>query len=86
MIELATGSEIAVSEACKYLSDVGLCARDYIDRDLDDSLSGGELKSASLYTDADHFVKRLQVENDYIYDEKRRLYFLNKFQTLLFYL
>ena len=50
MIELATGSEIAVGEACKYLSDVGLCARDYIDREVDNSLSGGELKRIEIAT------------------------------------
>ncbi len=48
MIELATGSEISVAEACKYLSDVGLCARDYIDRDIDSALSGGELKRIEI--------------------------------------
>ncbi len=50
MIELATGSEISVGEACKYLSDVGLCARDYIDREIDGSLSGGELKRIEIAT------------------------------------
>ncbi len=50
MIELATGGEISVAEACKYLSDVGLCARDYIDREIDGSLSGGELKRIEIAT------------------------------------
>ncbi len=50
MIELATGNEISVTEACKYLSDVGLCARDYIDREVDGSLSGGELKRIEIAT------------------------------------
>lgn len=50
MIELATGAEIAVGEACKYLADVGLCARDYIDREVDNSLSGGELKRIEIAT------------------------------------
>lgn len=50
MIELATGEEIAVGDACKYLSDVGLCARDYIDREVDNSLSGGELKRIEIAT------------------------------------
>lgn len=50
MIELATGHEIAVGEACKYLVDVGLCARDYIDREIDSSLSGGELKRIEIAT------------------------------------
>lgn len=50
MIELATGTNIAVGDACKYLSDVGLCARDYIDREVDGSLSGGELKRIEIAT------------------------------------
>ena len=50
MIELATGEEISVGDACKYLSDVGLCARDYIDREIDASLSGGELKRIEIAT------------------------------------
>ena len=48
MIELATGGEINVSDACKYLADVGLCARDYIEREVDGSLSGGELKRIEI--------------------------------------
>lgn len=50
MIELATGMEISVGEACKFLADVGLCARDYIDREIDGSLSGGELKRIEIAT------------------------------------
>ena len=50
MISLATNKEATVADACKYLSDVGLCARDYIDRDIDDSLSGGELKRIEIAT------------------------------------
>ena len=44
LITLASGKEISVSEACTFLSEVGLCARDYIDREVNASLSGGELK------------------------------------------
>lgn len=40
--------EVTVAEVCKYLSMVGLCAKDYIDRELDDTLSGGELKRIEL--------------------------------------
>lgn len=50
MIELATGNNINVSDACKVLADVGLCARDYIDREVDGSLSGGELKRIEIAT------------------------------------
>ncbi len=51
MIELATDdNDTTVAEACKYLADVGLCARDYIDREIDSSLSGGELKRIEIAT------------------------------------
>lgn len=42
--------ELSVSDACDYLSAVGLCARDYIDREVDGSLSGGELKRIEIAT------------------------------------
>lgn len=48
LITLASGKEISVSEACTYLSEVGLCARDYIDREVNASLSGGELKRIEI--------------------------------------
>ena len=48
MLDLASGKENAVGEACKILSKVGLCARDYIDRQVDGKLSGGELKRIEL--------------------------------------
>ena len=48
LITLAAGKPIGVSEACNYLSEVGLCAKDYIDREVDASLSGGELKRIEI--------------------------------------
>ena len=48
LITLAAGKPINVSEACNYLSEVGLCAKDYIDREIDGSLSGGELKRIEI--------------------------------------
>ena len=48
LITLASGKKISVSEACTYLSEVGLCARDYIDREVNASLSGGELKRIEI--------------------------------------
>ena len=45
---LAAGKNTSVNEACSYLSEVGLCARDYVDRELNDSLSGGELKRIEI--------------------------------------
>ena len=43
LISLAAGKNTSISEACKYLSEVGLCAKDYINREVNASLSGGEL-------------------------------------------
>ena len=48
LITLASGKDIGVPEACSYLSEVGLCAKDYIDREVDASLSGGELKRIEI--------------------------------------
>jgi Fe-S cluster assembly ATP-binding protein len=48
LITLAAGKPIGVGEACNYLSEVGLCAKDYIDREVDGSLSGGELKRIEI--------------------------------------
>lgn len=48
LLTLASGTEIDMNTACKYLSDVGLCARDYISREVDGSLSGGELKRIEI--------------------------------------
>lgn len=48
LITLAAGREISVSSACQYLSRVGLCARDYIGREVNASLSGGELKRIEI--------------------------------------
>lgn len=50
LITLAAGNNIKLSGACDYLSKVGLCARDYINRDVDASLSGGELKRIEIAT------------------------------------
>ena len=50
LIRLATGRKISVGDACQYLSEVGLCARDYIDREVNSSLSGGELKRIEIAT------------------------------------
>ena len=48
LLSLAAGKNTSVTEACNYLSKVGLCARDYVDRELNDSLSGGELKRIEI--------------------------------------
>ena len=50
LIRLAKGSRLSPADACEYLSAVGLCARDYIDREVNSSLSGGELKRIEIAT------------------------------------
>ena len=50
LLRIAAGKRISVSEACNYLSEVGLCARDYIKREVNASLSGGELKRIEIAT------------------------------------
>ncbi len=48
LLRIASGKHLSVGDACLYLSSVGLCARDYIDRELNASLSGGELKRIEI--------------------------------------
>ena len=48
LLSLAAGKNATVSEACAYLSEVGLCAKDYINREVNASLSGGELKRIEI--------------------------------------
>ena len=50
LLRLASGKDITPSDACEYLSAVGLCARDYINREVNASLSGGELKRIEIAT------------------------------------
>ena len=48
LIRYAAGKDITTADACNYLSEVGLCARDYIHREVNASLSGGELKRIEI--------------------------------------
>lgn len=50
LITLASGKDISTAAACDYLAQVGLCAKDYIDREVNASLSGGELKRIEIAT------------------------------------
>ena len=50
LLRIAAGKQLSVTEACEYLSEVGLCARDYIGREVNASLSGGELKRIEIAT------------------------------------
>ncbi|NFD75976.1 ATP-binding cassette domain-containing protein [Clostridium botulinum] len=48
LITLSAGENLSTANVCKYLSEVGLCARDYIHREVNASLSGGELKRIEI--------------------------------------
>ena len=48
LITLASGRKLSVAEVCSYLSEVGLCAREYVGREINASLSGGELKRIEI--------------------------------------
>lgn len=63
LLAIAAGGEIDDAECCKYLSRVGLCAADYLNRSLDATLSGGELKRIEV---ASLLIRSLKVA---IYDE-----------------
>lgn len=49
LLKLASGDE-SEENICQYLFDVGLCAQDYLDREINDSFSGGELKRVEIAT------------------------------------
>ncbi len=50
LLRMAAGKNLTMAGACDYLARVGLCARDYIDREVNSSLSGGELKRIEIAT------------------------------------
>ena len=50
LLKLAAGKNLSVSEACEYLARVGMCARDYVNREVNGSMSGGELKRIEIAT------------------------------------
>ena len=50
LLTIAAGRKLSHDEACGYLTQVGLCARDYLGRDVDTSLSGGEVKRIEIAT------------------------------------
>ncbi len=57
LLNIAAGKKTSVTDACSYLSEVGLCARDYLDREVNASLSGGELKRIEIATILARFTK-----------------------------
>ena len=50
LLKLSAGKEISRKDACDILSKVGLCAKEYVDREVNNSLSGGELKRIEIAT------------------------------------
>ena len=50
LISIASGKKLSTNEACTYLSEVGLCAREYVNREVNASLSGGEIKRIEIAT------------------------------------
>ncbi len=50
LLELAAGESLTEEVCCQYLSEVGICAKDYLNREADASLSGGEMKRIEIAT------------------------------------
>ena len=50
MLRISSNKELTKAESCTFLSKVGLCAKEYVDREIDSSLSGGELKRIEIAT------------------------------------
>lgn len=77
LLRIASGKQITIAEACEYLSEVGLCAKDYIHREVNASLSGGELKRIEIATILARDVKLA------IFDEPEAGIDLWSFQNLI---
>ena len=77
LLRLASGRPLTVPEACEYLASVGLCARDYVNREMNASLSGGELKRIEIAT---VFAKSSRLS---VFDEPEAGIDLWSFQNLI---
>ena len=77
LLKLAAGGDSTIAQACDYLSQVGLCAREYVDRMVDGSLSGGELKRIEIAT---ILARRIQLA---VFDEPEAGIDLWSFQNLI---
>ncbi len=77
LLRLASRRQLSTSEACQYLSAVGLCAQDYVRREVNASLSGGELKRIEIAT---VFAKASKIS---IFDEPEAGIDLWSFQNLI---
>ena len=65
LLNVAAGKNLGHDEACSYLTKVGLCARDYLSRDVDTSLSGGEAQRLKLASE----IGRTQTDSVFVFDE-----------------
>ncbi len=77
LLKLSSGKPINKNEACNILSKVGLCAKEYVDREVNNSLSGGELKRIEIATVA---VRNSKLA---IFDEPEAGIDLWSFQSLI---
>ena len=77
LLRLASGKNLTTHEACEYLAWVGLCARDYVNREVNASLSGGELKRIEIAT---VFAKKPRIA---LFDEPEAGIDLWSFQNLI---
>lgn len=77
LLKLAAGGDLTIAQACDYLSQVGLCAREYVDRMVDGSLSGGELKRIEIAT---ILARKVQMA---VFDEPEAGIDLWSFQNLI---
>ena len=77
LLRIAAGKNLSVADACQYLSEVGLCARDYVKREVNASLSGGELKRIEIAT---VLARSTQLS---VYDEPEAGIDLWSFQSLI---
>ncbi len=77
LLSIAAGKDASMAEICDILSEVGLCARDYVNREVNASLSGGELKRIEI---AMVMARRTKVS---IFDEPEAGIDLWSFQNLI---
>lgn len=77
LLKIAAGKDMNKGEACEYLSKVGLCAKEYVDREINSSLSGGEIKRIEIATVA---VRNSRLT---IFDEPEAGIDLWSFQSLI---
>ena len=84
LLTIAAGKPLSHDEACSYLTQVGLCARDYLSRDVDTSLSGGEVKRIEIATLlARHSALMIFDEPEAALSPSRQMYMLCRIKQLV---